>query len=451
MAALTLDAVKSSSAFLLSCLLPLVVGHAQEPALPEAAPAPLLAQAENLGDSLLISEAVRVEAGEVARPAGEPLVPVDAGAPGRRGRWRVAPHLQLKGTYDDNIFIQPDNEIADYIVTVSPGLGIGYWDSDEEREAYLDRLRWPTLVESSRGNFLVVDYTAILLGFAETSSQNAFDHDARFDARWEREKLTLGVGVRFESKSETNADIGGRVKRQTLSAEVTSAYQMSPKTALEVAFYAIQNDPENYVRTTEWRGEVGLDYALTPMIRLGLGGAVGRVDSEGGSDAVFERILARAAYSLSEKFEAVFRGGVEFRQSDGFAGDRTNPIFEASALWRPTANTTIALEGFRKVETSAFLPDQDFTRTGFALAIRQTIRGGLHLSLEGGGYLADYTATEDDGARKDRVVYLRPGLFYSFAAWGSAGVSYEFQRDRSDRRTSSFENNLTSVEIALLY
>jgi len=426
-------------------------GYAQEAALPEPAPGALLAQAESLGDSLLISEAVRVDAREVAVPAGEPLLPVDAGTPGRRGRWRVAPHLQIKGIYDDNIFIQPDNEVSDYIVTFAPGLGIGYWDSDEEREAYLDRLRWPSLVESSRGNFFVVDYTAILLGFAETSSQNAFDHDARFDARWEREKLTLGAGVRFESKSEANADIGGRVKRQTLSAEVTSAYQMSPKTALEVAFYAIQNDPEDFVRTTEWRGEMGLDYALTPMIRLGLGGAVGRVYSEGGSDAVFERIFARAAYSLSEKFEAVFRGGVEFRQSDGYSGDRTNPIFELSALWRPTANTTVALEGFRKVETSSFLPDQDFTRTGFGLAIRQTIRGGMHLSVEGGGYLADYTATEDDRARKDRVVYIRPGLFYSFAVWGSAGVSYEFRRDRSDRRSSSFENNLTSVEIALLY
>ncbi len=411
----------------------------------------LLEDAKSLGESLLLSESLLVEAPSLAVPMGETLAPVYERDPGQRGRWQFSPHLQLKGTYNDNIFIQPDNEVADYIFTLAPGLGVGFWDSEEERERYLDRTKDPTLIDRSRGNFLAVDYTAILLGFVRTSSQNALDHDARLDGRWERVKLTVGASLRFESKSEANADIGGRVQRQTLAAAVTAAYQWTPKTALEVAFSTIRNDPEDFIRTTEWTGQAALDYAVTPVVQFGLGVAAGIVETEVGSDAVFQRIFARAAYSLSEKFEAVFRGGVEFRQSDGPAGDRTNPIFEAAALWEPTVRTRLALEAYSKVESSAFLVDEDITRTGFALALQQTVRGGLHLSLEGGAYLAEYTGTEGGDQREDRVFYIRPGLFYSFAAWGSAGISHEFRRDRSTRRTSSFENSLTSVEIALVY
>lgn len=444
--------MKPTAALIPFCLLLLPVhGHAQEPQLPESGNSAVLPGVENLGESLLISEILAVDAAPMAEPVGEPLAPISEYAAGRRGRWRVAPHLRVKGTYDDNIFIQPDNEIADYILTVAPGLGAGFWDSEEERELYWDRLRAPTLIERSRGNFLAVDYTAILLGFAKTTSQNTLDHDARLDGRWTRGRLTINGGLRFESKSEANADIGGRVRRQTASAALSSTYEVSPKTSLEVAFFAMHNDPEDYVRTMEWRGEAALDYAVAPSVRLGLGASAGVIETEDSANSVFERIFARATYSLSEKLETVFRAGVEFRQSEGEAGDRVNPIFEASALWKPTVGRRVLFESYRRVETSSFTPDQDITRTGVGLTLQQAVRGGLHLRLEAGAYLADYTATQGDESREDRVYFIRPGIFYSFAAWGNLGVSYEWRRDCSTRRSSSFENNLTSVDVELLY
>lgn len=445
------SAVKSPLAILTGCILFPFAGNAQEPPLPQPSPSVLIAGFENLGESLLITDRVQFEAGSIAEPLDAPLSPITGGEDRRRGRWRISPHLQVRGTYDDNIFIQPKNEVADYILTVSPGLGVGFWDSDEEREAYLDRQRVPSFAEKDRGTFLFVDYTAILLGFARTSSQNAFDHDGRLAARWEREKLTLGASARFESKSETNADIGGRVRRKTLSAAVTSAYQLTEKTALELAFFAIENDPEDFVRTTEWRVEAAAEYAVTPLVRLALGTALGRVDADGESDTTFERVFARARYALTEKVEAELRGGVEFRQSDGFAGDRATPIFELAVDWTPRAGTQLALEAYHRVETSMVLLDQDLTRTGGALIFRQALRGGCHFGLEGGAHLARYTATADEGPREDQYFYLRPGLFYNFAPWGSAGVSIEYRRNHSDRSEFDFDNVQSGVEIALYY
>ena len=64
----------------------------------------------------------------------------------------------------------------------------------------------------ARGNFLIVDYTAFLLAFARTSSENTLDHDGGVAFRWELAKLTLGATLDAESKTEADPDVGERVK-----------------------------------------------------------------------------------------------------------------------------------------------------------------------------------------------------------------------------------------------
>lgn len=424
---------------------------AQEVFHTEPEPGALTVRAENLGESLLISGVEDGAGMDASGSASEPQALLLRGEAGRRGRWRLAPHFHAKGTYDDNIFIQPNQPLADYILTLEPGLAFGFWDSEKERDRYLDRQRRTAVLERTEGTFLVVDYTAVLLGFARTSSQNALGHDARFDARWEREKLTLGARVQFESKWETNAGVGGRIRRNTLSADVTSAWQITGKTALGFSLHHRTNDPENFVRTAEWRVESFFDYSATSLTRFGFGAGVGRVKVEAGADQIFQRFLARAAYALSEKVEAEFRGGVEFRQSDGPWGDRTNPIFEFRTGWTPRAGTRVGLDAFRRVEASAVRPDQDYTLTGFELNVRQAVRGGVHAGLDGGYHVADYIDAGGADSRRDRYFFIRPGLFYNFAPWGHVGVTHEYRRNGSNRAESRFSNNQTNVEFGLIY
>src|SRR5712671_6781404 len=80
------------------------VARADEP-LPPAEPPPILesAGAEMLGDSLREGEVATAE----GESAAEPVALVQDADPGRHGRWRVAPHLDAKATFDDNIFIRP--------------------------------------------------------------------------------------------------------------------------------------------------------------------------------------------------------------------------------------------------------------------------------------------------------------------------------------------------------
>lgn len=443
-----------STTFLLgtyALILPKTLVQAEMPP-PTEEPLVILTEFANIGDSLLVAPASDSEQLNATESLARELGPTVTNDEIPAGRWKATPHLEARVTYDDNIFIQNKNRVEDFIFTLSPGVAIGIWDAELRRtDGFLDRLDSATVIDKGRGSFFAVDYTAILLGFAQTTSQNAFDQDARLDGRWQAERWSLGGGVRYESKSETNTDIGTRIRRETVSAEVVATYRVSEKTALEASASFRSNQPEEYVRTTGWKVESYVSYEATPIVRFGFGGAFGGVAVEGGSDDVFEQILARASYKFSEKLDFEARGGVEFRQSDGRAGDRTNPIFSVAANYEPAEGTRLAVEAYRSVETSEFRPEESYERTGITASFRRAARAGIHLRLETGYQQSDYSGLADESGRRDRYFFVRPGLLYNFADWGNAGLTYEFRQNDSNQTNSTFDNNQVILQVNLVY
>jgi len=404
------------------------------------------ARVEDLGASLFVGEAVQDSDLSVGRPLEEPMVIIPTDNPAQRGKWQITPHLEVTGTYDDNIFIQRNNLVEDYVLTFAPGLALGFWNSVEARERFMNYRRGLTVVDRSQGTFLALDYTAALLGFARTSSLNTVNHDARFDARWEREKLALGASFRFETKLEPNADPGRLITRETLSAGLTSRYQLSQKFALELEMAHRTNRPSGLARTAEWRGEGFIDYLATARMRIGLGAAGGLLEVEPGFDQTFERFLVKANYALSEKVDAEFRGGVEFRQSIQ-PGDRTYPIFDFRARWTPVAGTRVGINAFRNVNKSIFQPERDFTLTGFALTFERALWSGVLVTIDGGYQVAGYIGE----SRTDDYFFIRPAIACVLGNWGTIGVSYQHGENASSRALSSFESNQVSVEVAVKY
>ena len=179
------------------------------PIPPEVEPTPIFPEVEPTTIPEAGTEAP-AESGELVAPelpeeVTEPLERAPTSEAGVGARWRIAPHIQAAVTYDDNIFIQPDHERADFIFTLAPGVTFGYWEPETPRQDYLYETRdfWMqkesrmsnayALAQRARGDFLIVDYTAYLLGFARTSSENTLDHDGRVAFRWELAKLTVGA------------------------------------------------------------------------------------------------------------------------------------------------------------------------------------------------------------------------------------------------------------------
>jgi len=429
------------------------------PKSPEVEPTPISPEVEPTTipePEIVPAEIAPPEGGAAGAPdlteeVGEPVALVPTTEAGGGGaRWHIAPHIQAKVTYDDNIFIQPSHERGDFIFTLAPGITFGYWEREEGR----DYFQWQdagSLIERPRGNFLIADYTAFLLGFARTSSENTVDHDGRVAFRWELAKLTLGATLEAGSNTEADPDVGERVRVRTLAINITSRYQVSDKTLLGLALSNSINDPDGFIQTTEWRAEGFAQYAITPLLQLGLGLAGGRLQVEEGSDQVFEQIRARAEYSLTDKLAAQFSGGVEFRQFDASTSERTSPVFALGIDWRPAANTEVTLQAFRQVGASALNVDENFTTTGFEASFRRALGGGLQFSLAGGYHVASYTFAGGGEPRTDHYVFVRPGLFYRITDRLQVGLTYQYRRNESNLQRFGFSNNQLTAEIGLRY
>lgn len=422
---------------------------------PPAEPPPLFESVsdvdpELLGDSLRESQAA-TEENTGASSAAEAVELVREANPERHGQWQVRPHLDVRFSYDDNIFIRNKNRTEDFIVAAAPGLSVGFWEKETDQAKYLERQGLASTIDVGQANYFVFDYTAIFLGFAKNDSEDAVDHDALLRGAWRGPKLTVAGNVHLESKSETNTEVGGRIRRKTISGEVTASYQLSEKTYIGLGVYHRTNDPQDYVETIQTHAEAFFDYAPTELVRFGLGVAGGKVNVLGGSDQVFERILARASYTFTEKLEMELRGGVEFRQCSGQVGDQTNPVFEVKTIWTPMHGTRVTLEAFRRVDPSIERPEENLTYTGAALGIERQLYRGWVAALRGGYQFTDYSGQTANGGREDSYWFVRPSLVYNFAEWGNVELAYEHRRNDSSQGESSFTDNQVSMQLSLIY
>lgn len=408
------------------------------------------ADAEFLGDSLRESEAATDE-NTGASSATEPVELVRDARPERHGQWQVRPHLDVRFSYDDNIFIRNHDRTGDFIVAAAPGLSAGFWEKETDKAKYLERQDLASTVETGESNFFLFEYTAIFLGFARTHSQDTVDQDALLRGAWHGPKLTVAGNVHLESKSETNTEVGGRIRRKTISGELTAAYQLSEKTYVGLGVYHRTNDPQDFVETIQTHAEAFFDYAPTEVVRFGLGVASGKVNVQGGADQVFERLLARASYTFTEKLEMELRGGVEFRQCSGDVGDQTNPVFEVRTVWTPMHGTRISLEAFRRVDPSIERPEENLTYTGAALTLERQLYRGWSGALRGGYEFTDYSGRVANGGRNDNYWFVRPSLVYNFAEWGNVELAYEHRRNDSSQAESTFTDNQVSVQLSLNY
>lgn len=416
-----------------------------EPLPQEVGPASMIGEENALLD-MNAAESAAIDAAET------PEAVLDAPNPGPPApKWKVMPHIDVSVMWDDNIFIQPENEIEDFLFTFSPGLTIGYIDEESRLERFLEREVRASRAVQYDGNFFLLDYTPSFVVFLDNDSENSFDQDARFEARWQLQKLSLAAQASFISKNETNTELGTRLRHEAVAASVSGRYQFTERVSAELGGYFQDDDYQDASGNTEYRTEAFVSYAVSPVVEFGVGVAFGLVEVENGQNQTFERLLARGSYELTEKVAVRALAGVEYRQSDGDAEDQTNPVFEVELAYVPAELTRVGFRAFRRVTPSISAPEDSVETTGVALTFSRTLRTGLRFLAEVGYEFADFTESGVGGSRSDDFFFGRTGLIYNFATWGSAGVSYEYRNNDSSRSASGFTNNQITFDVSLTF
>ena len=360
-------------------------------------------------------------------------------------------HGEAKAAYESNIFIQSRNEQEDFYFTISPGVAVGW--GEFKSELYGPE-KFRHQFESFAGkNYFYIDYAPSYTWWVDRTDLDTFDHNARLEAEWTLQRLTLGASASYVTETVPVEDLGTRVERRRMLAALTSKYEFSGKTTFEVnAYYERYDYESNFVNSQEWRNEDWINYQISPKIKLGLGATFADVDREDSAEQTYEQGRLRVIYEPSENLTVSLIGGCEWRQTED-ADDRTEGIFQLNAEWTPFDGTYVYLEGYRRSVTTGSNVGEYYISTGVFARLRQRFFHRYYLSLTAGYQNADYQNPEASAefGRSDDLFFIRPGVGFDLATWLNCEISGEYRQNDSTIDHRSFDATKATVRFNVLF
>jgi Putative beta-barrel porin 2 len=354
--------------------------------------------------------------------------------------WRLILTFGAGWFYDDNIFISHTNRKADNVFTLDGGFSFELGDYRQQVDNYLI------------AKFLTTGYL-----FTRNTGQDSVDYDAVVQGQYRFSNFTFQNQIIFDYLNGSDRTVGTFVSRYLLDGRLRLLYDVSDKTQLFGEFEQISSIYVKEISSYEYIGRFGVDYSITPKIKLGLEGDVGDIVQEDGPSSLYGQARLRAAYRYTEKL--TFRGSVGFEVRSYSNSDliRVTPVFELGADYHPFTDTTVSLTGFRKIFASPIAFNEFFTATGVELDVKQRLLqrftavatfGYEHDTYHSTG--AGGVVTIDTG-RTDDYFYIRPNITYDFRKWLTATLYYEYSRNSSSVGDASFYDNRVGLQISITF
>jgi Putative beta-barrel porin 2 len=370
-----------------------------------------------------------------------PSSEIHSGEP-RRFHYRL--RLNIRGVYDDNIFVSHTNRVSDYYFAIEPMLTVGFGD-----------------IEGRVENYLRLDYMPSVILFVDHSDENAVEHLILLEGQYRFTRLTLNLsqevaildGANLNSTLDTtgllaNLDVSARTRLNLFVTRLRANYELSGKLFLVGEFDASIYDYHDFISSQIISGGLYINYNVTPKLMVGVGGTFGWDFVEDPSvDQTFEQANVRINYQATGKLGLSASAGVEFRQFDNHRGDHVTPVFELGAIYRPFDGTTVTLTAGRRILNSGFFADQDFATTYVVGRVQQRLLRRVHLGLAVGYENSDYFATTNgvNATREDDYYFVEPSVDVLITRWLSVGVYYLHRQDCSNIDFFSFYDNQVGV------
>ena len=321
----------------------------------------------------------------------------------RRFHYRL--RLNIRGVYDDNIFVSHTDRVSDYYFAIEPMLTVGFGD-----------------IEGRAENYLRLDYMPSVILFVDHSDEDAVEHLILLEGQYRFSRLTLNLsqevaildGANLNSTLDTtgllaNLDVSARTRLNLFVTRLRANYELSGKLFLAGEFDASIYDYQDFISSQILSWGLYINYNVTPKLMVGVGGTFGLDFVEDPNvDQTFEQANVRINYQATGKLGLSASAGVEFRQFDDQRDDHVTPVFELGAIYRPFDGTTVTLTAGRRILNSGFFADQDFATTYVVGRVQQRLLRRVHLGLAVGYENSDYFATTNgvNATREDDYYFV---------------------------------------------
>ena len=339
--------------------------------------------------------------------------------------------------YDDNIRITsgPSKE-ADEITTLSGGLSLSLGD-------YLKR----------QAGFLLFKYALTENLFAVHSSENSLDQDGSLDARYDWDRFSVELMSGFREVHDPVSDVAQRERRYDFDEALTLRYHYGDKTTFLSRFSFDRSDPQFEAANQQYSWENAADYQVMDKVKLGVGAVIGRLQVEGQRGETFGQPLVRFAYEVTDKIYVLAQGGADIRNRGTIAGQMVTPVFAVEGRWTPDDDTTVSVNGFRRVDASESITGDDFVNSTIEIYGRRQFLHRYYALASAGYTHGDYeqVTLNNQPSREDNYFSVRVGLGFQAAKYLDFGLFYLHRRNDSSLGAYSYTSNRVYLQSNLVF
>jgi len=395
--------------------------------------------------------AARLPAATPVAPSTEPIISEDAARESLADsqpqsglvRWagfEFFPRASAQMIYNDNLTIQPRNQLSDLLWSLSPGVMIlgGTPGVPVPPQVTFEQLRQlPRMpyvgMDNPPAKMLMLDFAPDFRIYTEHSSFDTIDYAGFFSGIYGFSRLTVGLDQDFTRRTDTVADVRNLITAEELTTRLTLKYDLSDRTCVEVngRFRDYSYEDPRFFGSRQWANMNWINRQLSGKLNAGLGVTIGYWDIDRSPSQTYEQVLARAIYRVGQKLDFTASAGGEWRQFGGGAADALNPVFSLSGTYAPVSTTSLTLEGHQTQQTSIGYSDQNYTETGFSLSVRQQVLDRFAAILAASYYITDYSATDAQStvSREDHYYTIRLTIEVPLSARWVSSVFYEHRGD----------------------
>ncbi len=351
----------------------------------------------------------------------------------KMGDVEVSPYGEITLQYDDNVYLEPNDEKDDFLVVITPGI----------------KAEW--LFEDNK---LTLDYHVSFNSYMDQSSQDATEHFAsgELELNWRDIGFLIYEDFKRVHDRPTTEETS-RIKRDDNLAGIKAKYQRE-RLGIELGFeHFIRNYRAGATYEPFDRREniysILLTHRTFPHTDLLLEYDFGQIryDESTNSDSDYHQFLVGAIGELTAKTTATIKAGYQARDYDTAAdsdfntgvlyADMTHKFSDSTALkmsfLRTAEESTYSVNNYFKIENVSTVLSHYFTRKlmGFVNGIYQI-----------NSYPRETTEGTETRKREDKYYSLGAGFKYFMREWLSFSLQAEHIVRDSNFGVYDYDQNL---------
>ncbi len=345
----------------------------------------------------------------------------------------VSPYAEIKLQYDDNVFLDSDDEKDDFIITLTPGVS----------------LEWPF-----QDNMLTLDYHADINQFVSHTSQDEVDHYVSGNLEIKRQDLTFNIYGDFRRVFERpSTEDTSRVKRDDNTIGITAKLQKE-RLGIQLGYehfirnYRSDSTYDAYDREEDIYSLI-LTHKTFPKTELLLEYDFAQIeyDESTRSNSDYHQILVGAIGGLTPKTTATIKAGYQMRNYErGSEPDFDTGVLYAEMIHKFSDKDAIKLSFLRSAEESTYGVNNYYKIENVSAVFDHYFNHKLLGFINGLYQLNSYPRETTEGTetkhRKDSYASLGAGFRYYMREWLSLTLKIEHIDRDSNFDTYDYAQNL---------